>query len=373
MESSTTALESVRDSECVCILGLPIDVMDVQQAVARVLDAVRTRQKCFISTPNLNFLINARKDASFRDSVLRSDLSLADGVSLLALARLMGMRLPERVSGADLFATLCNTPRSQPVRIFFLGGPPGAAAKAHDNINKAAKGAMCVGYDEAGFGDIESMSNQALIDKINLCAPDFVVVSLGAAKGQAWIMRNRHRLEAPVISHLGAVVNFTAGTIRRAPRWIQRLSLEWLWRAVTESGLARRYWDDGRAFLRLLTVKWLEGAFAPPVAPAHAGTIEVTARNGHTPADVEIKVSGRWHRSDQAMLEARLQGLIGPDVKQARIDATDLAGLDAYTIGSLARLHGQLLNAGGEGLSITCATPELARLLTRHDAGYLLG
>jgi N-acetylglucosaminyldiphosphoundecaprenol N-acetyl-beta-D-mannosaminyltransferase len=373
MESNTTAHESARDSECVCILGLPIDVMDVDQAVARVLEAVRTRQKCFISTPNLNFLINARKDASFRDSVLRSDLSLADGVSLLALARLMGMRLPERVSGADLFATLCNTPRSQPVRIFFLGGPAGAAAKAHDNINRTARGAVCVGYDEAGFGDVESMSDQSLIDKINRCAPDFVVVSLGAAKGQAWIMRNRQRLEAPVISHLGAVVNFTAGTIRRAPRWIQRMSLEWLWRAVTETGLARRYWDDGRAFVRILTSKWLEGAFTASGTSTAATKGSMIGRFIDSAAEAEITISGQWQRADQITLEARLHGLIGPDVKQVRIDASDLSTLDAYTIGTLARLHGQLLNRGGAGLTIRAAKPELSRLLTRHDAGYLLG
>ena len=92
---------------------------------------------------------------------------------------------------------------------------------------------------------------------MNAARPDFLVVSLGAAKGQAWIMRNLHRLDVPLVSHLGAVVNFVAGEVRRAPRWMQRSGLEWAWRVKEEPALLRRYAGDA---LRLLPLAWRERA-----------------------------------------------------------------------------------------------------------------
>jgi N-acetylglucosaminyldiphosphoundecaprenol N-acetyl-beta-D-mannosaminyltransferase len=101
------------------------------------------------------------------------------------------------------------------------------------------------------------MSGPAFTDPINAAQPDFVVVALGARKGQAWISRNWPQLHAPVISHLGAVVNFSAGTIKRAPAWVQRGGLEWLWRIKEEPSLWRRYWHDGQVLLRYLVTQAL--------------------------------------------------------------------------------------------------------------------
>jgi N-acetylglucosaminyldiphosphoundecaprenol N-acetyl-beta-D-mannosaminyltransferase len=81
----------------VCILGLPFDALDIAQAVQRVRAAAFSGQRCFVSTPNLNFAIAARRDSAFRDSVLHSDLSLVDGMPLVWIARLLGQPLHERV------------------------------------------------------------------------------------------------------------------------------------------------------------------------------------------------------------------------------------------------------------------------------------
>jgi N-acetylglucosaminyldiphosphoundecaprenol N-acetyl-beta-D-mannosaminyltransferase len=355
----------------VCILGLPIDLMTMSQAVDAVHYAARTRQKCFISTPNLNFLINARRDPAFKTSVLRSDLSLADGVSLLAVARMMGVRLPERVSGADLFVALCQSDKAPPLRVFFLGGPPGAAQKACDNMNRSAKGAIGVGFDEAGFGDVESLSSQSLIDKINACEPDFVVVSLGAAKGQAWIMRNHARLTAPVISHLGAVVNFTAGTVRRAPKWIQHCGMEWLWRACTEPGLFDRYWRDGKALLGILLTKHLSNAFQERLAKKgmHVAPKADVVPNSDA-STKQLQISGHWDRNALHLLDMALQ--IGHQVKHIEIDANGVTWLDPYALGTLATHHGQLLKRGGTGVKISNLAPPVRMQLRRHEADYLV-
>jgi N-acetylglucosaminyldiphosphoundecaprenol N-acetyl-beta-D-mannosaminyltransferase len=233
------------------VLGLPFDVIDLDGAEARLREAVATRTRLFISTPNTNFVVAARRDTAFRDSVLHSDLSLMDGTPLVWVARLMGIPIPERVSGSDLFERL-NMPGAPPLKVYFFGGPPGVAAQASTNLNARCGPLQCVGHDEGGFGSVEDMSSDDVIARINASGADFLVVALGAGKGQAWIEHNLRRLTVPVVSHLGAVVNFVAGSVKRAPPWMRRSGLEWLWRVKEEPRLWQRYASDAAVFLRLI-------------------------------------------------------------------------------------------------------------------------
>lgn len=368
--TETDGMHSGKKRDLVCILGLPIDVIDMKGAVARVHQAARTGERLFISTPNLNFLMAAHSDPDFRESVLRSHLSLADGVSLLAVARLMGVPLPERVSGADLFQELWASREQPPLKVFFLGGPPGAAKLAGERVNAKGGGVCCVGFDEAGFGDVESMSAQPLIDRINASGAEFVVVSLGAKKGQAWIMRNHHRLNAPVISHLGAVVNFTAGTIQRAPRWMQKMSLEWLWRAMTEPGLTRRYWDDGRALARVLVRQVLPGALRERLVRWKGRTVATLEELALQDGTRQFRLTGFWRHEDAL----RLRDVLAQDqVRDVLLDVAQVSWLDVHTIGVLAGHHGRVRAAGGRGVSLTGIQPMLARQIRRDGASYLLG
>lgn len=252
--------EAPHARRCVTVAGLPFDVVDTAAAAAALSRAIRDGQRLFLSTPNLNFLVAAQADTAFADSVHASDLSVADGMPVLWLARLQGTPLPERVAGSTLFDELRRgagqAVLGRPIKVYFFGGPPGAAQKACDVLNAEhaqGRGHMLgVGAQSPGFGSVEEMSDSAVIDAINASGADFLVVALGAKKGQAWIMHNRGRLTIPVVSHLGAVVNFVAGTVQRAPLAWQRLGLEWLWRIRQEPQLFKRYWSDGWALLRLV-------------------------------------------------------------------------------------------------------------------------
>src|SRR5690242_12534769 len=243
-----------------CLLGLPIDVVGLDEAAARVRDAVARRAPCFLSTPNLNWVVAARSDAEFRDSVIASDLCVADGMPLVWVARLCGIPVIERVAGADLFQQLKSTP-GEPLGVYIYGAADGVAAAAERRLNDEASGLVCVGHESPGYGPVESLCRPASLARINASGADFLVVSLGAKKGQSWISRNLSRLGVPVVSHLGAVVNFSAGTVRRAPAWMQRCGLEWLWRIRQERRLVGRYLADGFAFLRLLFTRVLPYAW----------------------------------------------------------------------------------------------------------------
>lgn len=247
------------DRHYVTVAGLPFDVLDTAGTVDRIGVAVRDHRRLFLSTPNLNFLVTAQEDEAFRRSVWASDLSVADGAPVVWLSRWQGTPLPERVAGSTVFEALrqggARATVGRPIKVYFFGGPPGVAEQACAVLNaELALGGghmQGVGAFCPGFGSVADMSTPELIAAINASGADLLVVSLGAKKGQAWIMHNLDSLEVPVVSHLGAVVNFVAGTVQRAPlRW-QRWGMEWLWRIRQEPALFQRYWSDGQALVRL--------------------------------------------------------------------------------------------------------------------------
>jgi N-acetylglucosaminyldiphosphoundecaprenol N-acetyl-beta-D-mannosaminyltransferase len=279
------------------LLGLVFDRIDLAQAADRLRSGVDEARRCAMSTPNVNFVATAMQDPMFRGSVLRSDLSVADGFPIVRIARWMGIDLPGRVAGSDLFDRLQSMPPSGQgrIKLFLFGGPPGVGARAQARINEQRLGFECVGHDEGGWGDVESMSSQALIDRINASGAEFILVALGAKKGQGWVDHNRYRLKAAVMSHLGAVINFAAQSVARAPRWMQRCGLEWLWRIYEEPQLWRRYWNDGRVLLRALAMQvlpWLVRqrlGMAPPGAEQPA-RFDIERCDG----TALFKLSGDW-------------------------------------------------------------------------------
>ena len=235
------------------IAGLPFDVITLDQSVAHVQQAIKNKSHLFFSTPNLNFLIAIQSDNQFFQSVVDSNLSVADGMPLIWIAKILGVPITVRVAGSTLFDELSKqTGGSDKSKVFFFGGQAGVAAIAHQQLNKTSQGMISCGYYDPGFVSVESMSSPEIIEKINAAEADFLVVALGAKKGQQWIQKNRGQLNAKVISHLGAVINFVAGHVERAPLFWQRCGLEWLWRIRQEPELWRRYLFDGLAFLKLL-------------------------------------------------------------------------------------------------------------------------
>jgi N-acetylglucosaminyldiphosphoundecaprenol N-acetyl-beta-D-mannosaminyltransferase len=351
----------------VCIMGLPFDVVDMREAVERVRAAARQRVPCLVSTPNLNFVALARSDESFRDSVIHSQLCLADGMPIVWVSRLLGLPIRRRVSGADLFEALSNSSKPA-LKVFFFGGAPGVAEAACERVNERPGGGIqCVGFESPGFGSVEDMSGEDRIERINRAGADFVVVSLGAYKGQAWIERNRSRLSAPVISYLGAVVNFTAGTARRAPAALQCLGLEWAWRIKEERGLWRRYARDAAALASML----LRG-----VLPLYWQ--RVWTRRCHASPGIELERDGSLATLKLAgvcdgghvdlLRETFAQAAEAPRI---RIDLTLVARMDPTVIGSLLLLKGH--QQGPErSLEMIGASAALKRQFRFNGVAFLL-
>lgn len=357
-----------------CLLGLPFDAITQAEAVARIHEAVEHRRSMFLSTPNLNFLVACQTDAEFRSSVVHSDLSVADGMPIVWLAKLLGIPIAERVAGSTLFETLRQRPASPThpaLRVYFFGGPKGAAQAAHDRLNQTPqRGLRGVGFASPGFGSIADMSNAATLGHINASGADFVVVALGARKGQEWIEYNRARLQAPVISHLGAVVNMVAGTVARAPVWMQRTGLEWLWRIREEPTLWRRYLNDGTTLLRLMVTRvlplmWLRRTTQPTATELRAAQVQ-TQLCGNA---VHITLSGAWAASNLGPLRETLR----QSCQQATDVAIDLGAAtsaDSAFFGLLMLLRGHQ-DATGKTLQFLPVSSAVARLGTLYGADWL--
>jgi N-acetylglucosaminyldiphosphoundecaprenol N-acetyl-beta-D-mannosaminyltransferase len=322
-----------------CLLGLPFDAVNLAVAEQRIRDAADKHSACFLSTPNLNFLIAAQSDIAFRKSVINSDLSVADGMPLVWISRLLGIPIRERVAGSALFESL-RTNSGKPLSIFFFGGPEGAAEAACRQLNNESGGLTCAGFESPGFGSVEEMSSEEIIARINASKADFLVVSLGAKKGQAWIEHNRPRITVPVISHLGAVVNFVAGTVKRAPVGMQKIGLEWLWRIKEDPALWRRYASDGAGLLRLVVTHvipyaWLIYWRKPSISERDSASFELVD-DGKI---VLIRLHGVWLRENLKPLRECFSKLTlaGKDVQ---LELEDVTYVDSAFIGLLLLLHG---------------------------------
>jgi N-acetylglucosaminyldiphosphoundecaprenol N-acetyl-beta-D-mannosaminyltransferase len=349
-----------------CLLGLPIDAIDLAGAEQRIRAAAAARLPCFMSTPNVNFVIESRSDRAFRDAVLHSDLSVADGMPLVWLARLAGIPLRERVAGASLFEALGGGSDQRRLAVYFFGGPDGVAEAAGRRLGREAKGLVCVGHESPGFGSVEEMSSEETIRRINASNADLLVVSLGARKGQAWIERNRSRLNVPVVSHLGAVVDFAAGRIRRAPPWMQRAGLEWLWRIKEQPSLWRRYFSDGLALAMLLLTRVLPYAWYMR-SRWHAAEASVEASDRkHVYA---IVLRGAWTRANIAALR-RSFSEAAQSGKDVRLEMTAVTHVDSAFVGLVMLLlaHQQ---QHGRRLAIVAVQSPVRRVLDYCCAEFL--
>jgi N-acetylglucosaminyldiphosphoundecaprenol N-acetyl-beta-D-mannosaminyltransferase len=351
-----------------CLMGLPVDALTEAEAVQRVAQAAQRPERCFFSTPNLNFLIGSRADAGFRDSVLRSDLSVADGMPLVWVARVLGLPVRERVAGSSMFEALRH---GQPApSVYFFGGPPGVAERAAQVLNAAPSGARCVGFHSPGFGSVEQMSAPEVIAAINASGAQLLVVALGAKKGQQWIEHNLARLRVPTVSHLGAVVNFVAGTVHRAPGPMGRFGLEWVWRIKEEPALWRRYWNDGLAFLALLGRGVLPALIARARAPSAAALAAARADCALHGDSLTLTLGGALHGAAQAPLRAACSTAAATP-RDVLLDLTPLQSLDQAALGLLLLLYGHQSKLG-RGWRVQGASARVQRQLRHNGAGYLL-
>ncbi len=227
------------------IAGVPVDTVDMPEAISRLRVALAGHRLVQVSTINLDFVVRAQRDPEVRRIFQRSELNIADGAPVVWLGRLLGAGIRRRVAGADLVPALLSEAAKAGSRVFLLGGEDGVAAIAGARFQELYPGLVVAGTYEPPRAAVKDMNNDEILARIAEAKADLLLVAFGNPKQEVWIDLHRDQLPVSVAIGVGCVFDLVAGRSRRAPRWMQNVGLEWAYRAAREPRrLLGRYIKD---------------------------------------------------------------------------------------------------------------------------------
>jgi N-acetylglucosaminyldiphosphoundecaprenol N-acetyl-beta-D-mannosaminyltransferase len=272
---------SWRDSgDVVRVAGLDFHPLSEAQVVARVVGELEAGHGGLVVPVNIDVCHQVSRDPGARDLISGASLVLADGMPLVWAARLQGHPLPGRVTGASLIFSLSAAAARADRSVYLLGGDPGVPERAAVELARRFPGLVVAGTDAPPFGfDRQPGALAAVRAKLAEARPDIVYVGLGFPKQERVIAALAPGLPAAWFVGCGAAIPFAAGTLPRAPQWLQRLGLEWAYRLASEPRrLFRRYLVDDLPFAARLLI----------------GSVLVRLRGGPRSADGRPARKGRY-------------------------------------------------------------------------------
>lgn len=221
------------------LFGLPLVNASRAQAVSRIMALATQPARAVVNFVNAHCVNVARTDARYRGHLRQSDLLLPDGSGMRLASRLAGVSLGDNLNGTDLFPMLCERAARQGLSIYLLGGRPGTARRAAEEMQRRFPGLIVAGTQHGYFA---ADATPRIIERVNAARPALLFVGFGVPLQEAWIAEHRAVLNAPVALGVGGLFDYYAGNVSRAPALLRRLGGEWLWRLAQEPRrLARRY------------------------------------------------------------------------------------------------------------------------------------
>jgi N-acetylglucosaminyldiphosphoundecaprenol N-acetyl-beta-D-mannosaminyltransferase len=219
------------------ILGCPFDPSTMQSAVDVCTGwALGTRAPHTVITANAAILCMMRRDPELRTACLAGDLIVADGMSVVWTSRLAGLPLPERVAGVDLMVGLLETAARHRLRVYLLGARPEVVEEMARRCTRDYPGLVVTGFRDGYFGPGD---HAGIVADIRQAAPHMLFVGMPSPFKETWCERHRTALDVPVIMGVGGTFDVLTGYVKRAPRLLQALGLEWSWRLLMEP---RKMW-----------------------------------------------------------------------------------------------------------------------------------
>lgn len=229
------------------LFGIPVARVTEAEAVGRIVSLAKERRgkrAAFVATLNVDFVANAVSGWPFGGNdelwgyLRNADFVTADGMPIVLLSKMLGMALPERVTGADMVPQICRRCAEEGLSVYVLGGDRDVLDEAFAKMD--IPNLKIAGLDPA-FVKID-VDQPEIVERINAAKPDILFVALGNPKQELWMGRNAAKLDVGAMIGVGGTFNFLAGRVKRAPRWMQKSGLEWVYRIVQEPGrLWRRY------------------------------------------------------------------------------------------------------------------------------------
>ena len=230
VSAAENALNNVADLDSVRLLGMRVDRVNMDGALSCIEQFIAERTPRHIVTADASMVVTYNEDPEFAAIVDGADLVTPDGAGILWATRRLGIPVRSKVSGVDLAAKCCALSAEKSWRIFFFGAAPGIAEEARARMMSRCPGAQIVGFRDGFF----KPENEAqVVAEIAATKPDILLVALGIPKQEKFIMRNKAALGVPVSIGVGGTLDVFSGAVRRAPVWMQKASLEWLYRLAS--------------------------------------------------------------------------------------------------------------------------------------------
>ncbi len=223
------------------ILGVGVDALTVGELHERIRRYVRENRRATVLNVNAHCLNLAHRDPSLRQFLNEADTVFCDGAGVMLAARILGGRIPVRITYADWLPVLSDFAETEAFSMYFLGGKPGTAEKAAANLRESRPTLKISGFRHGCF-EKSGSENEAVIREINAASPDILIVGMGMPTQERWLMENRGELNARAVLTGGAAFDYASGELRRGPSFLTGNGLEWLARlAIEPRRLWRRY------------------------------------------------------------------------------------------------------------------------------------
>ena len=234
-------------------MNTEIDNLTMKEAIERIDELIREEKNAYVVTPNVDHIIQLERGGELVEVYKNADLILCDGKPLIWISKWYGTPIKEKISGSDLFPRLCAMAAKRGYKMFFLGAAEGVAARAAENLEKRFPGLQVVGTYSPPYGFEKNEAEMEKIKKmIKKTQPHVLIVGLGCPKQELFILRHKDELGVPISLGLGASLDFEAGEVKRAPKWMADHGLEWVYRIFQDpKRLAKRYLVDDRKIVRL--------------------------------------------------------------------------------------------------------------------------
>ena len=219
------------------ILGVNVNSLTMAQAVEAVQQFIAEKKVALVATANAEMLMRSTQDEELKDILNQADLVVPDGAGTVWAAGHLGEPMPERVAGFDLAQELMREAPARGDRIYFFGSAPGVADKAKAKAEELYPGIQVVGVRNGFFSEADEPQ---IIAEIKAARPDILLAALGVPKQEKWLKKHMQELQVPVSIGVGGTLDVMAGVMERAPLWMQKAKLEWLFRGLKQPSRAGR-------------------------------------------------------------------------------------------------------------------------------------
>jgi N-acetylglucosaminyldiphosphoundecaprenol N-acetyl-beta-D-mannosaminyltransferase len=340
----------------VAVLGVPFDNVTMHEAMDLIEEKIEEQGFHQVATANLDFVVNAIHDPSLQEVLCSCDLIVPDGMPIVWASRLMGSKLKERVSGVDLIPRLAELAVKRSYGIFLLGASEKSSRRASEVLKQRFPNLRIVGRYAPPNTPLSEMDHEKILSRVERAQPDILLVAMGHPKQEQWLAMHRHRLTVPLCMGVGASLDFLAGTVSRAPVWMQTAGLEWLYRAAHEPRrLVQRYLADAFGLARHLPAQVAANAIQP--RRLANSTVETEREGSASVVSVRGDLKGP--------LLSEFEEHLGRACEEDRHIVLDLAqtayfGLDS--VGFLVHLA-QMMQRRKRQLWMTAMPPHVSRVL----------